>query len=227
MKWTYTLLDLATIAGPLFLSFDKKVAFFKKIKSTLLSIGIVSAIYILWDIWFTDIGIWKFNPPFLIGKYIGNLPIEEFGFFLVVPYALLFIYECLRIYFPKYNFLPTIGYYGVMFFLLGAIILYNDRLYTTVTFGLLFVTLIGIRIFRYQTAIKYSAHVFLTFVISLIPMSIVNGILTSKPVLIYNNTENMSLRLGTIPLEDFFYNFLYIIWVIGLYEYFQSKSFTK
>lgn len=227
MKWTYTLLDLATIAGPLFLSFDKKVAFFKKIRAISFSVAIVSTFYILWDIWFTQIGIWKFNPPYLVGKYIGNLPIEEFGFFIVVPYALLFIYECLRIYFPNYNLLPKLGYYVTMLFLLIALFDYADKLYTFVTFGLLLTTLILLRIFRYQTALKYSAHVFLTFIISLIPMGVVNGILTSKPVLIYNNAENMSLRIGTIPLEDFFYNFLYIIWVICLYEWFQSRSTTK
>jgi lycopene cyclase domain-containing protein len=227
MKWTYVVLDLATIAGPLFLSFDKKVAFYKKFKSIFPSIAIVSLLYIIWDIWFTSVGIWKFNPPFLFGTYFAQLPIEEYGFFLVVPYALLFIYECLKIYFPKYNFIPQLGYYIVMLLCVVALITFHDRLYTTVTFSLLLATLVLLRILYFRKSLKYSAHVFLTFLISLIPMGIVNGILTSKPVLIYNNLENSTIRIGTIPIEDFFYNFLYIIWVVCIYEWFAYKKTTK
>jgi lycopene cyclase domain-containing protein len=227
MKWTYVLLDLATIAGPLFLSFDKKVAFYKKFKSLFPSIAIVSFVYLIWDIWFTSVGIWKFNPPFLLGTFFVNLPIEEYGFFLAVPYALLFIYECLKAYFPKYNFLPKLGYYIVMVLSAVAIIIFHNRLYTTVTFSLLLATLVLLRIFYFRTSLKYSAHVFLTFLISLIPMGIVNGILTSKPVLIYNDLENSAMRIGTIPIEDFFYNFLYIIWVVCIYEWLEYKKTTK
>jgi lycopene cyclase domain-containing protein len=227
MKWTYVVLDLATIAGPLFLSFDKKVAFYKKFKSLFPSIAIVSFVYLIWDIWFTSAGIWKFNPPFLLGTFFVNLPIEEYGFFLVVPYALIFIYECLKSYFPKYNFLPQLGYYVVMLLCVMALITFHNRLYTTVTFSLLLATLVLLRIFYFRQSLKYSAHVFLTFLISLIPMGIVNGILTSKPVLIYNNLENSAMRIGTIPIEDFFYNFLYIIWVVCIYEFLEFKKTTK
>lgn len=227
MKWTYLVLDLATIAGPFFLSFDKKVAFYKKFKSIFPGIAIVSFVYLIWDIWFTSVGIWKFNPPFLLGTYFAQLPIEEYVFFLVVPYALLFIYECVKTYFPKYNFIPQLGYYFVMLLCVIALITNHDRLYTTVTFLLLLATLVIMRTFYFKQSLKHSAHVFLTFMISLVPMGIVNGILTSKPVLIYNNLENSSIRIGTIPLEDFFYNFLYIIWVVGIYEWLEYKKATK
>jgi lycopene cyclase domain-containing protein len=67
-------------------------------------------------------------------------------------------------------------------------------------------------------------HLMLAWIIALIPMAYVNGILTSKPVLIYNNLENCNFRIGTIPFEDFFYNLLYMLWMIVLFEKFNSKK---
>jgi lycopene cyclase domain-containing protein len=45
-----------------------------------------------------------------------------------------------------------------------------------------------------------------------------NGVLTALPVVIYNNNENLAIRLGSIPIEDFFYHMLYMGAILGLYE---------
>jgi lycopene cyclase domain-containing protein len=49
-------------------------------------------------------------------------------------------------------------------------------------------------------------------------MAIVNGLLTGLPILIYNNEQNLGIRIGTIPIEDFFYNLILMLWMITLYE---------
>ena len=89
---TYLFLNLITIAGPLALSFDKKVAFYKNWKQFALAMLTTTTIYIVWDIWFTKINVWLFNPQFLYGKWFANLPLEEYIFFIIIPYACLFIY---------------------------------------------------------------------------------------------------------------------------------------
>lgn len=57
---------------------------------------------------------------------------------------------------------------------------------------------------------------------------IVNGILTGswidEPVVWYNDSENLGIRIGTIPFEDAFYGFLLIALVIDLYRYLQNKK---
>jgi len=58
-------------------------------------------------------------------------------------------------------------------------------------------------------------------------MLYVNGQLTIKPVLIYNNMENLGIRIFSIPVEDFFYNFLYMLWMIPLFEYFNKRKTTR
>jgi len=225
-KFTYLLLDLFTIAGPLFLSFDKKVAFFKSYKFLAPSVAITSFLYLVWDVWFTDINIWKFNDKFLIGKFFLGLPLEEYLFFLVVPYACLFIFRCLQAYFPQLTNKRWGNWANSVIMLLSAgIFMANiDKLYTAVTFGLITTTLGLILVFMRHEFKKYSAHLFIAWIVALIPMFYVNGQLTGLPVLIYNNSENLAIRIGTIPFEDFFYNYLYMLWMIVIYEFFNSKS---
>jgi lycopene cyclase domain-containing protein len=52
----------------------------------------------------------------------------------------------------------------------------------------------------------------------------VNGILTAMPVLIYNDAENMGIRLYTIPLEDAFYGMLNVLQVVTVYEWLKNKK---
>ncbi|MFM6952343.1 MAG: lycopene cyclase domain-containing protein [Bacteroidota bacterium] len=43
----------------------------------------------------------------------------------------------------------------------------------------------------------------------------------------YDNTENLGIRIGTIPFEDFFYNLLYMTWMISLYEWYKMRKVSK
>jgi lycopene cyclase domain-containing protein len=104
---------------------------------------------------------------------------------------------------------------------LWAIVLNPTHLYTTVTFGFLFITLAVL----WSTGNTQNlSHIFLAWIIALIPMAYVNGVLTGKPVLIYNNAHNLGIRIGTIPLEDFFYNMVYMLWMILIYEFLNKKK---
>ncbi len=225
-KYTYLFLDMITIAGPLLLSFDKKVAYYKSWKYFALSMLPVSAFYLLWDVIFTETGIWKFNPDYLLGQNIINLPIEEYLFFLVVPYSCLFIYACLKAYFPNlrnkgYNFYyPIIGFTGLM-----SLMNYN-KIYTVVTFGILTIVLAYL-MFKEKTILKtYGGYILVSWTIALLPMAYVNGVLTSKPVLIYNDLKNCGMRIGTIPFEDFFYNMLYMVAMIAIFERLRKTEFN-
>jgi lycopene cyclase domain-containing protein len=64
----------------------------------------------------------------------------------------------------------------------------------------------------------------LAFLISLLPMFVVNGFLTALPVVIYNDSQNLGIRLGTIPVEDFAYNAILLAINVSLYEWQVKKS---
>jgi lycopene cyclase domain-containing protein len=223
---TYLFLNLVTLAGPFSLSFDKKVEFHKSWKYFAKAMLLTSSAYLLWDIWFTKTNIWFFNPKFLIGKYFINLPLEEYLFFIIIPYACLFIYACVKAYFPTFSLKKSLKV--IVFGLMALSIIFISKnpsnLYTTVTFVLLFITL-GALVYFKNT--DHLSHLFLSWGIALLPMAYVNGILTSKPVLIYNDTQNLGIRIGTIPIEDFFYNMVYMLWMITIYERLKSKDQIK
>lgn len=225
-NYTYVILDILTIAGPLALSFDKRVAFYKDWKFVFTAIFFVSLIYLLWDVIFTGLGIWQFNQQYLTGFNIINLPWEEFFFFIAVPYACLFIYACLRHYFPNFQY-PKLarGLSYLLLLLIATIVGLNyNKLYTAVTGIFLFFTILNQ---IWVTKGEYLSHVYLSWIIGILPMCIVNGFLTSLPILIYNNSENLGIRIHTlpigqmqygIPIEDFFYNLLYMMLMIWIYE---------
>lgn len=226
MKYLYLYLDLFTLLGPLLLSFDKKVAFYKKWKALFPAILIMAIIFIAWDIYFTKTGIWGFNARYLSGIYFFNLPIEECLFFFVVPYACMFIYECLNAYIVKDYFKKT---YRLIFSILAlvliiiAIILYH-QLYTSITFGGCGILILFMVVYFKSL---YLSRFLLAYLVSLIPFLLVNGILTgsmiNEQVVWYNSKHIFNLRIFTIPIEDTIYNLFMLLTTITWYEYFKCK----
>ena len=99
--YTYLAVDLAVLAVPLALSFDRKVRFARFWPALFPAIAVMMALFIPWDIAFTEQGIWGFNPDYLSGLWIAGIPLEEWLFFLCIPYACLFTYESLKYYIPR------------------------------------------------------------------------------------------------------------------------------
>lgn len=219
---TYAFLLLFTLSYPLFKSFEQKVAYHKKWKQLFPAIIVSAIVFIAWDVWFTGIGIWSFNPEYLLGIYILNLPLEEWLFFLIVPFSCVFIYEVMN-YFVKreipllYSRIITAL---LVIFLLAAAFMNSDKLYTLITFTALAAFLI---LHQFVWRSSYLGRYYIAWLVCLLPFLIVNGVLTAMPVLIYNNLENINVRIYTIPLEDLFYGMLQFLLVITIYEYLKSK----
>ncbi|MGQ7854083.1 lycopene cyclase domain-containing protein [Pedobacter sp. WC2501] len=224
MKYIYLLINIAVIFFPLVLSFDKKVHFFSKWKFVFPAILLTGIIFLIWDILFTRLAVWSFNPDYLIGLNLLGLPLEEILFFLTVPYACVFIYECLNAYFPKndlqkYSFAISNLFLG----LCVAILFFGyNRWYTLINFGFLFIVLAYVEYVNVDFRFMYKFY--RAYLISLIPFYIVNGFLTSMPVVMYNDKQNLGFRVGTIPFEDHFYLMGLLLMNIYLYEVFKSKG---
>jgi lycopene cyclase domain-containing protein len=221
MNNLYLWLNIGTVLFPILLSFDKKVAFYKNYKYLFPAALITGTFFLIWDQWFTDMNVWGFNSLYLTGYFIGDIPIEEVLFFITVPYACLFIYECLIAYIGRSEIFEKLYRWFTLLALgitVSMLYWFNDRLYTGIT-CLILSFMLGTHLVIIKR--RYMSWFFFAFAISIIPMFIVNGILTSKPVVVYNNLENMNIRIGTIPVEDFFYNMTLLLMNIGLYEWFK------
>jgi lycopene cyclase domain-containing protein len=222
MHYTYLLLLVFTLSYPLFKSFEDKISYNKKWKFLFPGIILSAIFFIVWDVWFTNIGIWHFNPEYILGIYILKLPLEEWLFFLIVPFSCVFIYEVMN-YFVKKDVLAA-WYKPITIVLIGFLLitagLSIERLYTAITFITLAVFLM-FHLFILRST--YLGRFYIAWAVCLVPFFIVNGVLTAMPVLIYNNTENLNFRIYTIPVEDFFYGMLNILQVLTVYEYLKQK----
>lgn len=223
MHYLYLLLLLFTISYPLFKSFEDKIRFYKKWNYLFPAIVISAVFFIAWDIWFTCIGVWKFNPDYVLGFYILKLPIEEWLFFFITPFSCVFIYEVMN-YFIKKDVPAKQSKYITIILAIGLLllaILYHDRLYTFIDF--LFLSLF---LFIHQFIIRsnYLGRFYITWAVCIIPFLLVNGVITGMPIVIYDNLYNTSFRIYTIPIEDLFYGMLNILQVITVYEYLKQKN---
>lgn len=181
--------------------------------------------YIAWDMFFTFKGVWRFNENYITGYNIGNLPVEEVLFFFIVPYCCIFIYACIRAYFPSLKEKKSadiiLKSFAVILLITG--IFYYDKYYTSWTFILNAVFIAFIYLFRNYFKNFDAISFFISYVICLIPFLIVNGFLTAIPVVIYNDSENLGIRIYTIPFEDAFYGMLLVLMNIVGYEKLKSR----
>lgn len=221
MKYLYLWLNIGSFIIPFLFSFHPRLQFYRKWKQLFVGILVMMAIFIPWDIVFTENGIWGFNPDYLIGIDFLGLPIEEWLFFICIPYACIFTHYALLELSPKFRFgkvTTNIIYITLVTTLILVLWYYYDRWYTLVNFiyGLLILALV-------QTKRKQLLNTFFaTYLVILIPFFIVNGILTGtgieEQVVWYNNAENLALRMRTIPVEDIIYNLGMLLTVLFVTE---------
>jgi hypothetical protein len=60
-KWLYLLLNLFTVSVPLIRSFEPRIAYYKSFGSLGKAMLIWSGFFLIWDIWYTDLGVWGFT----------------------------------------------------------------------------------------------------------------------------------------------------------------------
>lgn len=222
----YLILNIGSLIIPFLYSFESRMRYIKRWKSVFSAIIITAIFFIIWDIFFTKIGVWSFNPRYHSGTEFFDLPIEEWLFFICIPYSSIFIHFAFHYFCPKIllsvNTVKII--YGlVLLILIPTLILNSDKWYTAVNFSLL-VVILTYAVVKTPTILQ---TYFITFLIILIPFLLVNGILTGsfidEPVVIYNNSENLGIRFVTIPIEDFGYAFTMILMSLILIKKIEKK----
>lgn len=218
---TYLWVNLLSISIPLILSFEPRFSFYKKWYAILPAIAVGATVFIVWDILFTGMEIWGFNELHLSGVHLASLPVEEWLFFITIPFASLFTYEVVNYHLPG-NYLKKKAYplaYILAGILIAVGLLNAERWYTFVTF-----TLSGLYLLMNAFLLrpKYLGQFFIAYFLILIPFLIVNGVLTGswieQEVVYYNNAENLGIRLFTIPIEDSVYGMLLILINVNVFE---------
>lgn len=221
--YTYLALMLFSLSGPFVLSFSNHVQFIKKWKYLPIPILITTTYFVIWDSIFTKMGIWHFNDNYILGYKILHLPIEEWMFFIIIPFCCVFIYECCNYYIKKdflKNYVYKINAVLLVFIIIVAII-NIDKIYTAFNFISAAILMAYVQFILKPT---WLSRFYVGYLFSLIPFFLVNGILTYMPVVTYNNDENLGIRLFTIPIEDTIYCLFLLLMNVIMYEWLKNKK---
>lgn len=217
MIWEYLIFNLVIIAGPIALSFEKGVHYVSRWKCAFIAIMPVLLLFVMWDAIVTG-RHWWFNENHISGFRVTGLPVEEVLFFITVPFSVLFIWEIFyrktgnsisdNLKFIKYLFL-FLPIPGIILFLLG-------KEYT----GLVLVALglVGALDMLLSTDILARKNTYIYLGIIFLLNLVFNGYLTGRPVVIYNESYQLGIRIWTIPVEDFIYGFSMLLMNTILYE---------
>ena len=221
MHFTFIIILLLSLAYPLIRSFESKIEFYYKWKYVFAATIISLAIFIPWVIYFTTESIWEYNSNFITGIYIKKLPIEEWLFFIIIPFASLYIYEVINYYYKK----PSTDNLTILITILFAFLLvsFAAMYYTQAYTSSVFFSLCGLLVFQLIIKSRYLIKFYLTFLICLLPFFIINGFITGLPIVTASDFENINLKLFTIPIEDIFFYMLNFLTVLTIYEWVKPR----
>ena len=223
-QYTYLIIDIGCILVPFIFSFYHKKPFFKEWKFFLPANIFIAFLFIIWDTIYIKMGIWGFNPDYLIGVNIANLPIEEILFFICIPYACVFTYFAM-LHLTKINLNSTFNK-KISLLVIAVLLIWGgvhfNKLYTSITSLTTAILLIVLLISKINLS-----HIYLSYILIIPFFLISNGLLTgsflTSPIVWYDGVNNTELRIFTIPIEDFIYGFLLISTNILVYEYLKNK----
>ncbi|MFA6261391.1 MAG: lycopene cyclase domain-containing protein [Bacteroidia bacterium] len=224
----YAIVLFWAVLVPVVFSFNRRIGYYRKFKSLAAGISITALLLIATDALFVQSGVWGFNADYVWPLRFLHLPLEEWLFFVAIPYASIFIYESLRILLPPITYgkwMQRLTWALAILCMLTA--LTNPfRLYTFWASSIAAVLLVWHALFKKA----WMGNFWLAFGVHLIPFLVVNGLLTGMatehPVVWYNPEENLGLRIFTIPVEDLVYALIMLLVPVSIIESIEAKKNT-
>ena len=222
---TYAWIDLGVILFPLLFSFHPRLRFHEQWRAFGVAALGMMGLFIPWDVLFTRAGVWGFNGDHLWGARLLGLPVEEWLFFICVPYACVFTYHCLRVLGANDHLGPHVRPISAVL-VIGLLVLaawHWQLAYTSTAWAL---CALWVFFTAFVQRAPWLGRFYFAYLALLVPFMVVNGLLTGTglegEVVWYDNTENLGLRILTIPVEDIFYGMLMVGLTVSLYEAFSG-----
>lgn len=223
MSYTYLLINLGLLLLSALLFSNRKLNFSGNSKFIILAVLINVFIFSIPTEYMTRLKVIVFNPPYLSGMTLWELPFEELLFSMLLPLCGLAIYQFLNVRFPdnsrdKYSLAVSNIVLGIC---IAMLYFGYQKLYTLITFAVL---LVFIGYIEYFNKLRFMYKFYRAYLVSLIPFYIVYSILTTIPVIQYNNEQTLKFNLGHIPYENHFYFMSMLLMSVYFYELFKSRA---
>lgn len=231
--YLYLFVNLSCLLGPFILSFHPRLHLYKRWKSIAIGMLAMMTVFIPWDIFFTKNNIWHFSNEYTLGFKILELPIEEWLFFICVPFACIFTFEVIVSYFPKK---PSSIFTQLISLILIVIsialsISYFNHWYTLSASA----TCVLLLIYHTWKKSEFLGHFYIAWAFLQLPFFISNGVLTGlkfweypfintskieleNAIVYYNNSHNLGMRIWSVPADDFFYGLVMVLLALTFYK---------
>ncbi|MBK7358571.1 MAG: lycopene cyclase domain-containing protein [Saprospiraceae bacterium] len=200
--------------------FDYRNAVWKEL---LVPLVMMALIFIAWDILFTALGVWRFNPAYIQGVSIINLPWEEVCWFFIIPFCSLFVYQIVKIRWSNPWGSARTLQFVLLVVLFGMYLLNMDRIYSATSLSMT-ISMIGLSLIVNW---KGFGLFIASFLLLLIPMGLFNGMLTgllTKEALVqYNSAEFGGIRILSFPIEDIGFGFGFLIGILLLSDFIKHR----
>ena len=182
--------------------------------------------YVIWDVLVTD-SHWWFNKAYTLDFRLLGLPIEEWLFFITVPFACLLVWETLpdtklSTHLRPLRHIRTVLYTALP---IGIAVFSTGKQYTGLVLCC-FGTLGAIdTVLRTNLLLQPKTYIYLAIISGLI--LVFNGYLTARPVVLYGEAYQSGYRIFTIPVEDFGYGFTLTLFNAMCYEKLRAIRYAK
>lgn len=225
--YTYLLVDFFTVIVCFVFSFHPRIRFDRHFPAFFKASVLVALPFIAWDVHFEKSGIWWFNHDYTLGIDLLGLPLEEWLFFICIPFSCVFTYYC----FNKFFYMKWADAPGKLLAVLVAVacatalVFYGHQTYTSVTAVATIATLAYLTFAAKAPWIGQATIVYIVLLAGFFP---VNGILTGTgleaPIVNYNPNEILNIRMLTIPIEDAFYGYTLFLLNVLFFNYFDKQA---
>ncbi len=226
MYYEYLIFNIIVLTGPFFLGMLKPFYFIDRWKDAIISIVVVGVPFIIWDALVTG-AHWMFNEKYITGIKLFNLPIEEWLFFVTVPFACLFTWEMIsrRTSPDQIERINRLRQVLLLLPVPGAILYFAGLEYTGLVLVFLTIAIITDQWLETNLFLQKRFWWYMAMIVGFILLF--NGFLTGRPVVTYGESFQLGFRVITIPIEDFGYGISLLYLNTVVYEKLKSMNQGK
>ena len=95
-SWSYVAMLVFCLVGTIPLELVLGLGVLRQVRRLALTVVLAAGPFLLWDLWATEVGHWAFDPDQTLPVRVAGVPLEEVGFFVVIPLAAILTYEAVR-----------------------------------------------------------------------------------------------------------------------------------
>ena len=97
LHWSYVAMLAFCLAGTLPLVPAFRLRVLRQPRRLLLTVLAAGSPFVVWDLYATHVGHWRFDDAQTLPWRVAGLPLEEIAFFVVIPLATVLTYEAVRV----------------------------------------------------------------------------------------------------------------------------------